>query len=109
MYNLPINIIYGQMQTQMEGDILRAVQQYGIDVDKDELIRALRYDRDQYDRGFADGHMDAQQEIVRCRDCKWCSHNTPDGFHWCDEHERGSLCDDDFCSCGVNKNDDLSL
>jgi hypothetical protein len=42
-------------------------------------------------------------EVVRCKDCKWCSHNTPDGFHWCDEHERGSLCDDDFCSYGERK------
>lgn len=62
MYKSPIDIIYGQMQTQMEGDILKAVMNTGINVDKEELIRALRYDRDQYDHGFADGHMNAQQE-----------------------------------------------
>ena len=56
MYKSPIDIIYGQMQTQMEGDIYRAVQSYHINVDKDELIRALEYDRDQYDKGYADGY-----------------------------------------------------
>ena len=59
MYRAPIDIIYGQMQTQMEGDILRAVQSYGINVDKEELIRALQYDRQQYDRGYDDGRSDA--------------------------------------------------
>ena len=42
-------------------------------------------------------------EVVRCKDCKHCSNNTPDGLHWCDEHERGSLCDDDFCSYGERR------
>ena len=32
----------------------RAVQSYGINVDKDELIRALQYDREQYYKGYAD-------------------------------------------------------
>ena len=59
MYKSPVDIIYGQMQTQMEGDILRAVQSYGINVDKEELIRALQYDRDQYNRGYEDGRSDA--------------------------------------------------
>jgi hypothetical protein len=105
MYNSPINIIYGQMKTQMEGDILRAVQQYGIDVDKEELIRALRYDRDQYDRGFADGYMNAQQEIVRCRDCK----HWHDGF--CDNPYGMDIgaTPDAFCSYSEDKNKDLSL
>lgn len=54
MYKSPIDIVYGQMQTQMEGDILRAVQSYGINVDKEELIRALEYDRGQYYKGYDD-------------------------------------------------------
>lgn len=70
MYKSPIEIIYGQMQTQMEGDILRAVQSYCPNVDKEELIRALQYDRQQYDIGYADGKRDAMNELVRCKDCK---------------------------------------
>lgn len=69
MYRSPIEIIYGQMETQMEGDILRAVQKYGINVDKEELLRALQYDRNQYEKGYADGKADAMAELVRCKDC----------------------------------------
>ena len=71
MYKSPIDIIYGQMQTQMEGDILKAVQSYGINVDKEELIRAMQYDRDQYDKGYWDGMVDAKAELVRCENCDW--------------------------------------
>ena len=59
MYRSPIEIIYGQMQTQMEGDILKAVQSYYPNVDKEELLRALQYDRDQYNKGYADGKAEA--------------------------------------------------
>ena len=71
MYKSPVEIIYGQMQTQIDGDILRAIQSYGINVDKEELIRALQYDREQYNKGYADGKADALAELVRCENCDW--------------------------------------
>lgn len=55
MYKSPIDIIYGQMEVQMEGTIMRAVQKCDVNVDKEELIRALQYDRGQYEKGFQDG------------------------------------------------------
>ena len=58
-YESPINIISRQMEIQMEGEIMKAVQRVGIDVDKDELIRALQYDRGQYQEGYMDGFRDA--------------------------------------------------
>ena len=54
-YKSPIDIIYGEIQLRMENEIMRAVQKVDINVDKDELIKALAYDRDQYERGFRDG------------------------------------------------------
>lgn len=45
-------------------------------------------------------------EVVRCKDCKHCSQNTPDGLHWCEENEIGALMDDDFCSYGERRADD---
>ena len=54
MYKSPIEIIQGQLQVQLEGTIMRAVQQQDVIVDKEELIRALQYDRDQYEKGYAD-------------------------------------------------------
>lgn len=55
MYKSPIDIIYGQMETQLEGTVLKAIQNVGVNVDKEELIRALKYDREQYEKGFEDG------------------------------------------------------
>lgn len=62
MYKSPIDIIYGQMNMQMEGTIMRAVQNVDVNVDKEELIRALQYDRGQYERGYQDA-MDKQKWI----------------------------------------------
>lgn len=61
MYKSPIDIIYGQMETQLEGTVLKAVQNVGVNVDKEELIRALQYDRDQYHKGYSDGKADARE------------------------------------------------
>lgn len=55
MYESPIKILYGSAQCEVEADVFKAILSYDIRVDKDELIRALHYDRDQYDKGFADG------------------------------------------------------
>lgn len=49
----------------------RAVEEVDIEVDRDELIRALAYDRGQYEKGYVDGYRAAKNEIVRCKDCKW--------------------------------------
>ena len=54
MYESPIELIQKQMQLDLESKIMSAVQEVGISVDKDELVRALKYDRDQYEKGYAD-------------------------------------------------------
>lgn len=63
-YESPINIISRQMEIQMEGEIMKAVQKVGVQVDKEELIRALKYDRDQYQKGYNDGLLDAQGPVI---------------------------------------------
>lgn len=50
MYESPIKVIQGELETQLEGEILKAVHRVSVVVDKDELIQALRYDRKQYHR-----------------------------------------------------------
>lgn len=72
-YESPIEMIMGQMHMEVEGKICKAVQDIGVNVDREELLKALRYDRGQYGKGYAD--RDA--EIVRCRDCIYrteCEH-----------------------------------
>ena len=54
MWESPIDVIYSQMQTKYEGEVLKAVQSVGINVNKEELIKALDYDREQYRKGYQD-------------------------------------------------------
>ena len=62
MYKSPIDLIYDHLVTEQENEVFKAVVRCGVDVDKDELIKALAYDRRQYDLGYADGKMDANAE-----------------------------------------------
>ena len=55
-YESPIRMIAGELETKMENDTLTAIQRYGIDVDKEELIKALAYDRGQYNQGYQVGY-----------------------------------------------------
>ena len=73
MYKSPIEIICGDIQKQIDNDIYRVVQKYDIKVDKNELIQALQYDRDQYEKGYADGKATAMAELVRCKGCMHCN------------------------------------
>lgn len=61
-YESPITIIYGEIQTQIEDGILKAVQDVGLNVNKIELQKALMYDRKQYSQGFEDGKKFAEEE-----------------------------------------------
>lgn len=57
MYESPIKAYISEVKTQFDSAVFRAVQNVGIDVDKNELVKALAYDRDQYERGYHDGLM----------------------------------------------------
>lgn len=67
MYESPIRLLVQQLETsvreQQEKQIFEAVQKCGVDVDRDELIKALAYDRAQYAQGYSDGRADAQRWI----------------------------------------------
>ena len=67
----PIEMWLDDWKMVMEDGAVKAVQNVGINVDKEELLKALEYDRDQYRKGFADGMFAKTLEIVRCKDCKW--------------------------------------
>lgn len=56
LYTSPIELTQGDFYMQQDEGIYRAIYELGIVVDKDELIKALRYDREQYVRGFVDAY-----------------------------------------------------
>ena len=113
MYKSPIDLVYDQVFTglkkQMDEDIYKAVLNVGINVDKGELIKALRYDRGQYDQG----RKDAMSAITRCADCQHCALDYADqGFGYptkpirvCIIHDHETTLDD-YCSWARRKDGD---
>lgn len=63
------DIIKDLVQKQDEW-LMESIHRVGFNIDKDELVKALNYDRDQYEKGYADGRRARDSEIVRCKDCK---------------------------------------
>lgn len=55
MYESPIKTILQTMQEKLEADVLEIIQRHNVIVDKDELTKALKYDRDSYQKGYKDG------------------------------------------------------
>lgn len=70
MYESPINIlkdatdkILKQYNDDIENKIVYEIEErYAIDVNKEELIKALAYDREQYSKGYADGRHEGYYE-----------------------------------------------
>ena len=63
MYESPIKIITGQIKTNYEDEIFRAIQNVGINVDREELLKALEYDRRQFEEGFREGEKHTMRQI----------------------------------------------
>ncbi len=61
MYKAPIEIcrtvedIIQKVVEETDNQVYEAVFRVGVNVEKEELIKALRYDREQYAKGYADG------------------------------------------------------
>lgn len=51
-----------RIQDVREDYVHSMVVKTGIAVDKEELLKALQYDRGQYEKGYADGRLSAQSE-----------------------------------------------
>lgn len=72
-YESPIEIITSQLKLKREiflgKEIVKAVQNVGVNVNKAELLKALAYDREQYQKGY----KDRDNEIVRCEHCRYWS------------------------------------
>lgn len=96
MYESPIKIIddiVSQVKMELEGNILKAVRRVNVDVDEEELLKALQYDREQYKRGYEDGKRDAVVlgwwEGIRCSECGQVDWTKPNFCPNCGADMRG--------------------
>ena len=68
MYKSPINFVFDDIQMQLvkqqENEAYMAVQKCGVDVNKEELMRALQYDREQYEKGYEDAVRQVKEDII---------------------------------------------
>lgn len=62
-YSSPIDIITKEIVAEYEEAILRTINSCSIKVDKEELIKALNYDRNQYEIGYKAGYQKAREEL----------------------------------------------
>lgn len=83
MYESPIKLFESAMESYLEGETLKAVMKVGVSVDKEELLRALQYDREQYQKGYKDA-IDEYMNLL-CEHCMLQKNS-------CDE------CECPFCS-----------
>ena len=102
-YKSPIDLMVSQMNVSIENEIYKAVQNVGVNVDKDELMKALAYDRDQYRKGYSD----RDSEIIRCKSCKYWHQSLIPGqekFGDCGQgHGLTVIWEDWFCADGEMK------
>lgn len=98
MYQSPIEItrtvddIATKIAEEEDKAIVHACMRVGVNVDKDELVKALAYDRGQYEKGYADGRRARDSEIVRC---KYCIHGIPTRI----DTVTGEFSDERYCNC----------
>lgn len=79
-YESPITLFMDEIHAQQiqhtEDCIFQAVQRVGVDVNKDELLKALKYDRDQYNEGYQVGYSSGMEVFAEALDsiCWYNSH-----------------------------------
>lgn len=63
-YVSPITVELRQIQRQLDNLILNEIRKYDVKVDKEELVKALKYDRNQYEKGYAQGRQETAEKIL---------------------------------------------
>ena len=73
MYENPISAMYSDIAHKIVKDeeehlMLEIQQVIGYAVDKDELVKALRYDRNQYEKGYEDAKQKYEKMLDKLAD-----------------------------------------
>ena len=107
-YESPITLIRTQtdnfikeINNKTDEVIFKAVVNVLPQVDKDELVKALAYDREQYCKSY----KVIDSEIVRCKDCKEFRPKAEQDSERC-RHHWIYVEEEDFCSYGERRKDE---
>lgn len=94
MYNSPIGMLVGEMNIEYENNILKCVQSIYPSIDKDELAKALQYDREQYNKGYDDGVKEIEGRIKEALNIAWDNGTIDDDWHkmWVIDQMVRALC-----------------
>lgn len=100
MYKSPVELFMSDIKLQinekLEEACYTAVMEYFPSVDRGELLRALQYDRQQYEQGYRDAIQERDLvEVTRCQNCAWWHR------HKSGDMSRG-VCDKYACSKSEN-------
>lgn len=103
-YAPPVSLNLNDFQYAIGDSVVKAIAKAGIQVNQEELLKALQYDRGQYqkgyDAGFADGFCETLH-VVRCMECRYydpdhggrCKHPSglpnPNWNDFCSYSEKG--------------------
>ncbi len=68
-YDCPIHEQIGQLKTMMANEhdktIFKAVQEIGIEIDKEALIQAIHNDKQRYEEAYKKGYNDCQEQYEK--------------------------------------------
>ena len=102
-FELVMSDITTQLAKQIDEECWQAIQRIGINVDKEKMLTALKHDderyREAFRRGEETGYTKRDEEIVRCKVCKWRFTNA------CFCKAKDDVQDEWFCSEGEWESD----
>lgn len=93
----------------LDNGVIKAGLNAGFNINKEKLEQVLSQDKCRYEeayrRGYTDGYKKREDEIVRCKDCKWNSgYGTGMYVCFCTCYKTGTPHKDDwFCADGKPK------
>ena len=70
-YDSPVKVyqLIDDQYSIVENKVFEVVKAMDVNVDKEELFKALAYDRDQYEKGYKAGYEKALQDIEETLVC----------------------------------------
>ena len=111
-YDSPFELTISDITTQIARNIdemsWQAVQRVGINVNKEKLLIALKQDseryREAYKNGYDTGYEKRDDDIIRCKDCKYCYVDGDNvSFNMCLLNHNKVQPDEWFCADGEHK------